>query len=149
LFALCTACSVLLSLPAQAQERPDTQELADRWTLAYNAHNPAELAGLYAEDAQLMMHGAPTIVGRQAIGDFWVMDFTEENPITTLQVTHAREGVDMVLVHGNYQVINRNDGILQGQGRFAHLWRLEEGGEWLLDRDLWNEPFEAYPAGGR
>ena len=143
LLPLLLACA---ASPLFAQEAPDVQELADRWTQAYNAHNPTALASLYAEDAYLMMHGGPTLKGRQAIGELWAEDFTEENPITTLDVTHELRGVDMVLVHGNYQVINRNTGILQAQGRFAHMWMLTDDDEWLLDRDLWNEPFDAYPS---
>ena len=128
-----------------AQERQDHQQLADQWIMAYNEHNPSALSSLYTEDAQLMMHGSPTIKGQEAIGEFWAQDFTEDNPITTLRVTHAMEGVDMVLVHGDYQVINRNTGILLGQGRFAHLWNQDDDGEWRLDQDLWNEAFDAYP----
>lgn len=130
-----------------AQERPDHQQLADQWIMAYNDHNPSALSNLYTEDAHLMMHGGPTIKGQEAIGEFWAQDFTEDNPITTLRVTHSLEGADMVLVHGDYQVINRNTGILLGQGRFAHMWNQDDGGEWRLDRDLWNEAFEAYPGG--
>lgn len=140
---LTTALGLICS--AAIAQSPDNQLLADDWTTAYNEHNPAALSSLYTEDAHLMMHGGPTIKGRTAIGEFWAQDFMEENPITTLQVTHALEGADMVLVHGNYQVINRNTGILQGQGRFAHMWILDDDGEWRLDRDLWNQPFEAYP----
>jgi hypothetical protein len=47
----------------------------------------------------------------------------------------------MILVHGNYQVVNRTDGTILGAGRFAHIWvgnrRLQS--EWRLDRDLWYE----------
>lgn len=132
------------SIGAKAQTDLDVQALADRWTQAYNSHNPAGLSGLYAENANLMMHGSPTIKGRQAIGDFWVEDFKEGNPITTLRVTHEVRGVDMILVHGSYQVIDRNDGLLLGQGRFAHIWMLE-GDDWMLDRDMWNQPFNPYP----
>ncbi len=139
--ALCLA-----ALQATAQEEPDAQRLANDWTAAYNSHNTAELSGLYSEDAQLMMHGHPTIAGQAAIGAYWAQHFQKENPITTLHVTHPMQGVDMILVHGNYQVINRNSGVMQGQGRFAHLWTLDAKGAWKLDRDLWNQPFEAYPA---
>ena len=128
-----------------AQETPDHQQLADQWIMAYNDHDLSALSALYTENAHLMMHGGPTIKGRDAVGEFWAMDFTKDNPITTLQVTHSIEGSDMVLVHGNYQVINRNTGIVLGQGRFAHMWTQDDEGEWLLDRDLWNQPFEAYP----
>lgn len=139
------AMSLLLtSAMSNAQDAPNAQELADQWIMAYNDHNTAALSNLYAEDATLMLHGGPTIRGRTAIAELWAEDFQEDNPITTLQVTHTLEGVDMILVHGNYQVINRNTGILLGQGRFAHTWMQGDNGEWMLDNDLWNEPFEPY-----
>lgn len=121
----------------------DVQALADRWTQAYNRHDAAALAAVYAENARLMMHGAPTIVGRSEIGAFWEEDFGEDDPLTVLTVTHAVDGVDMILVHGDYEVIDRGDGARLGFGRFAHIWH-EEGGEWRLDRDLWLQRSEAY-----
>jgi len=135
---------LIISGMASAQNDVDPQALADRWIQAYNSHDTSGLSSLYAEDAYLMMHGGPTYKGRRAIGEFWQQDFQESNPITTLAVTHSIDGVDMVLVHGNYQVLNRDTGLLLGQGRFAHIWMLNENGEWMLDRDLWNEPFEPY-----
>lgn len=123
----------------------DVQALAARWTKAYNAADRNELQGLYTATARLMMHGAPTIQGRAAIGAFWAEDFTEGNPLTLLKVTHALTGVDMVLVHGNYEVVDRSDGTKVGLGRFAHLWTTAPNGGWLLDRDLWFERSEAVP----
>jgi len=121
------------------------QTLADRWTQAYNKHDRAALGALYTERARLMMHGAPTIAGRADIGAFWAEDFKENNPLTLLTVTHSVDGIDMILVHGNYQVIDRNDGSRVGFGRFAHIWTRDAKGEWHLDRDLWqkrSEPVE-------
>jgi ketosteroid isomerase-like protein len=120
----------------------EVQALAARWTGAYNQHDRAALQALYTSDARLMMHGAPTIAGRAAIGDFWAQDFGESNPLTLLKVTHALQGVDMVLVHGNYEVIDRTDGTKVGLGRFAHIWTAAPNGGWLLDRDLWYERSE-------
>jgi uncharacterized protein (TIGR02246 family) len=121
----------------------DVQELADRWTEAYNRHDSAALEAVYAQDAGLMMHGAPTITGRDEIGAFWAEDFEEDNPLTVLSVTHAVDGVDMILVHGDYEVIERDDGTRLGFGRFAHIW-FEEDGEWRLDRDLWVQRYEPF-----
>lgn len=125
-----------------AQE--DIQELADRWVAAYNQHDKDALGDLYTEDAALMMHGGPTFNGRKDISDFWETDFEIGSPLTLLTVTHSVAGVDMMLVHGNYQVIDRDDGAQLGGGRFAHIWVLGADSEWRLDRDLWNEPFEPY-----
>jgi uncharacterized protein (TIGR02246 family) len=124
---------------------PEVQELAARWSSAYNQHDRTTLQALYTENAKLMMHGAPTIAGRAAVGQFWAEDFTESNPLTLLKVTHALQGADMVLVHGNYEVVDRVDGTKVGLGRFAHIWTAAPNGGWLLDRDLWYERSEPAP----
>jgi ketosteroid isomerase-like protein len=118
------------------------QKLAARWADAYNRQDRAALEGLYTEKARLMMHGAPTIAGRGAIGAFGAQDFLAGNPLTLLDVTHALHGVDTLLVHGNYQVVNRTDGQRVGSGRFAHIWTRAPNGDWRLDRDLWRERSE-------
>jgi uncharacterized protein (TIGR02246 family) len=126
---------------AETSMATDVQMLADRWVQAYNNHDRGALAALYEPDAALMMHGGPTISGRRAIGDFWAEDFQEDNPLTVLTVTHAVDGVDMILVHGNYDVLSRDDGAQLAMGRFAHIWFRAANGDWLLDRDLWIERF--------
>jgi uncharacterized protein (TIGR02246 family) len=115
----------------------EIQSLADRWTQAYNSMDADALGAVYADDAQLMMHGAPTINGRPAIRDFWAGDFMEGNPLTILKVTHAVAGTDMRLVHGDYEVVNRDEGTTLGSGRFSHIWFQGADGEWALDTDMW------------
>jgi uncharacterized protein (TIGR02246 family) len=128
--------------PSAPSETQEVQQLANRWTEAYNRRNAAALGALYMEDARLYLHGSPTVSGRPNIQSYWADDMKEKNPITVLTVTHAVNGIDMKLVHGNYQVINRETGVPVGQGRFAHIWTRTPGGEWRLDRDLWNQPYE-------
>lgn len=123
----------------QAQD-DNVQELADQWMQAYNLHDGPALAALYTEDAHLYVHGSPMIAGREGIEAFWAQDFTDGNPLTLLTVTNFVNGFDMVLVHGNYQVVDRDDGTQLGFGRFAHIWHNEGGGEWRLHSDLWNQP---------
>jgi uncharacterized protein (TIGR02246 family) len=127
--------------PAAPSETQEVQQLANRWTEAYNRRNATALGALYTEDARLYLHGSPTVSGRHNIQTYWADDMKEQNPITVLTVTHAVNGIDMKLVHGNYQVINRETGVPVGQGRFAHIWT-RTNGEWRLDRDLWNQPYE-------
>lgn len=141
----CVAVAAALAFGTTAAVAQDEiQELADQWVAAYNKHDKDALGSLYAEDAALMMHGGATINGRDAIAGFWETDFEIGSPLTLLEVTHSVVGIDMMLVHGNYQVIDRDDGAQLGGGRFAHIWVLGDDGEWKLDTDLWNEPFEPY-----
>jgi hypothetical protein len=51
----------------------------------------------------------------------------------------------MILVHGNYEVVDRADGSKVGLGRFAHIWTADRNGTWRLDRDLWFERSEDVP----
>lgn len=129
----------LLSFTASAQD--DVQALADRWTAAYNSFDGDALADLYTDNAHLYAHGSPMLIGKEVIQAFWEDDFQVESPMTVLTVTHSVEGYDMMLVHGNYQVIDRDTGALLGSGRFAHIWH-EVNSEWKLDQDLWNQPYE-------
>jgi uncharacterized protein (TIGR02246 family) len=139
------ALLVVTPLVGHAQDTSfNVQMLAARWTQAYNTHDRKALGALYTEDARLMIHGSPSYIGRERIEAFWAEDFKEGNPITVLTVTHSVDGVDTILVHGNYQVIDRSNGDVQGAGRFAHIWTRTPGGQWMLDRDLWQRPFEPY-----
>lgn len=122
---------------------PSAQELAASWMAAYNQHDADAIGGLYTEDARLYMHGQASVAGRDAIQSFWAADMVESNPLTVMNVTDPVVGFDMILVHGNYQVIDRDTGVPVGQGRFAHIWVQDVDGEWRLDRDLWNQPTTA------
>lgn len=137
--------ALFFSFSANAQGGSSTQDeiqtLADKWTKAYNDFDGETLGNLYTENAHLYVHGSPMIIGREEVKIFWEDDFTIENPLTTLTVTHSVEGYDMMLVHGNYTVTDRKSNDQLGAGRFAHIWH-EVNGEWLLDQDLWNQPYE-------
>lgn len=134
------------ALSAHAQTDVDVKALAETWAAAYNLHDRVALGNIYTENAHLMMHGEPTLVGREAITDFWARDFKGGNPLTVINVTHSIRGVDMILVHGDYQVVDRNNGRTLGFGRFAHIWNQGQDGRWHLDRDLWNQPYEPVQA---
>ena len=82
------------------------------------------------------MHGSPTIVGRNKIEAFWADDFLASNPITVLSVTHALEGADMVLVHGNYEVVDRDRGVDRRVEPAALLLFRDRGGRAVPRRGL-------------
>lgn len=132
----------LSSMLVQAGGNSMIQQLADNWTNAYNANDVVRLGALYTENAHLYLHELPRIEGRDSIINFWSKDMHDGSPKTILTVTHAVEGFEMALVHGNYEVIDRESGAKVGFGRFAHIWLQDKNGEWHLDRDLWNQPVD-------
>ena len=128
--------AAMFAMPASAQSGPAVQDLADRWTAAYNSVDVPALAELYADDAELYVHNDGRYVGREMISVYWSADMGRANPITFLHVTDSVSDPEMKLVHGNYQVLDRNSGVPLARGRFAHIWVLEDN-EWVLDRDVW------------
>lgn len=126
------------SLPAAASAQGDVsvQELANRWTAAYNSMDIPALGALYSDNAELYIHREGRMIGQAAISDYWAADVQRAHPITVLNVTDSVVDSEMMLVHGNYQVLDRNTGVPLGGGRFAHIWVLDEDG-WQLDRDVW------------
>lgn len=122
-------------LPAQAPA--DAQALADQWTTAYNDHDGDALAALYTVGAELLAYGGQALSGREAIRSFWASDFGEGNPLTLLNVAHTVDGSDMMLVQGEYDVVDRDGGDTLVSGGFIQIWRLDDTGEWRIDRELW------------
>ncbi|AKH42518.1 SnoaL-like domain protein [Croceibacterium atlanticum] len=137
-FALAAIIATALqSAPLAAQEEVTVQDLADRWTAAYNQADVDAIAALYGPNAELYIHNEGRYVGRDSIRDYWLGDVNRSNPITVLNVTDSVRDSEMMLVHGNYQVLDRTNGVPLGAGRFAHIWILGEDGAWHLDRDVW------------
>ncbi len=134
-------CALALAFAGAAQAQSvNVNELAARWTAAYNQGNASTIAELYSPNAELYVHGDQRVVGRRAIQTYWAADMQVKNPLTVLLATDSVVDAEMILVHGNYQVLDRTSGVPQGFGRFAHIWVRGGDGQWRLDRDLWNQP---------
>lgn len=127
----------LQGAPLLAQEeQPSVQELANRWTEAYNGADVNGIGILYSEDAEVYIHHEGRFIGRDEIRNYWAADMGRSNPITVLHVTDSTIDTEMMLVHGNYEVIDRLSGVPLGSSRFAHIWVLNDA-EWQLDRHVW------------
>jgi len=138
--ALCVASLPFVAVAQDANGPSSTiGELANAWVSAYNQGDSTALGALYTEGAVLYISGQPRVEGRSNIAQLWARDMGTGSPLTVLTVTDFSEGVDMRLVHGNYQVIDKAFGAVVGSGRFAHIWH-RVGDQWLLDQDLWMDP---------
>ena len=135
---------LLASSGLPAQGPVDAQALADRWTTAYNDHDGEALAALYTEGAELQAHGGQAMTGREVIRSFWAADFGEGNPLTLLNVGHTVPGNDMMLVQGEYEVVDRDGGDTLVSGGFVQIWRLGGSGDWRIDRELWFDAMVPY-----
>jgi len=105
------------------------------WVVAFNAGDPAALAGLYAEDARSLPPGGPPVTGREQIESYWRGDIGEGRVTTTLTPVDAVAQGDLVHVEGTYQV-QGDKGIEVAGGQYQQLWT-RAGGEWRVEREMW------------
>lgn len=113
------------------------QELADRWSVAYNSHDGNTLSALYAEDAALFAGGNLLVSGRPAIQAYWTADMVDSNPKTILTVTETANDTGKQLVAGKYVVVDARTGSTLAEGKFWQLWTMAPNAQWQLERDLW------------
>jgi uncharacterized protein (TIGR02246 family) len=119
--------------------KDDIQAAQDSLADAVSAGDPARAAALYTEDAHLLPHGAPTCVGREAIGAFFAGAFA--NGIVGARFT--TEDVDgderQATEIGRYQLFAAPGGerVLAAEGRYLIAWR-KAGGAWRMHRDMFN-----------
>ena len=144
LHALAAAAAIgLASAGLHAHSPSDAQALADLWTHAFNSRDVGAVAALYRDDAELSQHNALTLVGRDDIRAHWKTDLAHGNLLALLTVTSTLDGIDMTLVHGTYELMDRASGAAMDAGHFAQIWRLD-GDQWRIDRDVWSDDAEMH-----
>lgn len=56
----------------EARHQADAvHQVVGRWVVAFNSHNPAEMAALFASDALFQGFGPEPLVGRDAVADYY------------------------------------------------------------------------------
>ena len=93
--ALCAAgLGMLLATAAPAQDRATIERLNEAFSAAFRQGDMAAVAGMYAEDADLLPHGADMVRGRSAIQAFWTKtaEAIADAKLTTDRREAARAG---------------------------------------------------------
>lgn len=134
LFVSCEKATEDTSEVRQAIEAINKQ-LAD----AVNRGEAAAVAALYTEEARVLPPNGPTLVGQEAIQNFFQSNIdagVSDFKITTLEVGVAR---DLAYEIGEYALtIQPEEGeAIRDQGKYVVVWK-RENGEWKLDVDIFN-----------
>lgn len=111
--------------------------LRTRWLAAYNSGDAEALSEMYAADARLQQGYCPTVVGRDAIEQFWRDDIGDGTAKTHLEIEDTLSHDGMMYLRGSYAVetlggpTERRIG-----GTYTQIWRLESAG-WTIHRETW------------
>ena len=122
------------------------RDLNASWFRIYNTHDAAALAALYADDAVLMMPGAPTVRGRDAIKAAYEKDMA----VMAKAGNMNNEGSDSEIsasgdlaYESNTFTITDKAGKKIDSGKYVTVFARKDG-KWMIVRDIWNS--DAGPA---
>ena len=119
--------------PGLQRDSEIADQLAARWTAAYNAADAAALGALYDDEAALSTAIDGTFTGRPQIEGFWKRDFGGGKPVSTLTVTDVYAAGDLTHLEGDYTVVDEGK---MTEGRYIQLW-MRDGSEWRIHREMW------------
>lgn len=108
---------------------------------AYNAGDADAVAGFYATDGAVLPPGAARQEGREAIRAFWsgAMEHgLKDLDLTAVEVYAQGNMATEVGTFTATMPAAEGSGATGIAGKYLVLWKLGDGGNWQLYRDIWN-----------
>ncbi len=104
------------------------------------AKKPALVAGLYADDACILMPGRPIIRGKSQILAFWQAALEGPVQAVTLNTTEVNVSGDMAYALGNNSVMLKPAGEYprQEKGKYVAVYRRRAGSGWEIVVDSYS-----------
>lgn len=135
--AIFLVLALLLPITATAQSNDTSNPIIARTAAlveAYNTQNLYAVGALYAEDAAVFAPGQASILGREAIVDFYANAYAAG--VRDMQfMTFDIRSIDGMAVEVGETVVQ--SGSTRVVSRYMHLWEVIDG-EILLTRDMFH-----------
>ncbi len=119
-------------------EADHIRRLDSLWQEAMNAKDTEATAAFFAEDGAIMPANSPSIVGRDAIKEWFDLWMTNTDVVSTFSpdtIEVAASG-DLAYDRGTYQFsLQTPDGLIEDDGKYVIVWKKIDG-EWLALLDM-------------
>jgi ketosteroid isomerase-like protein len=125
--------------PDMAQIRADIVAVETNWANAINAKDINALMALYADDAQSMQDGGPTLVGKAAIQKQQEVDFAGPRKFASIafETTDVYAQGDVVTEIGK-GIYKDAAGKTTGTGKYIAIFEKKDG-KYLCIREIYNK----------
>ncbi|WP_194715221.1 YybH family protein [Noviherbaspirillum soli] len=134
-FALSAALVALSGCASMDRSDAGVQQGMAAFRDAFNKHDSASLAMVYADDARLMPFNVPMLTGRPGIQSFWQARFNQG-------LSHIEKTPIEVQVLGDTAIEMSRYVVTLGerkiQGKDMLVWRRGTDGKWRIAADIWN-----------
>ncbi len=135
---------------ASSADRAAIAQLQEKLVAGFNAHNPAAVAGVLADDAVVMLESWPVLTGKRDVEAFYESIFKNmerkgavvELSASVLEVEIAG---DWAYVLGEFRsslMLTTGSDPVKDSGRFLHICRRQPDGSWKITRAIsnWDAP---------
>jgi uncharacterized protein (TIGR02246 family) len=126
------------------QQARDAVLTAEReWAAAAKDRDLERSVSYLADDATMLLPGAPPLVGKAAIRDYMASAFATPGFSVTWEAAEAivADSGDLAYTHGRsvYTAPGADGAIQTTHGKGVAIWRKETEGNWRCVVDIWNE----------
>jgi uncharacterized protein (TIGR02246 family) len=122
-------------------DKEAVEKIRDTFTEAFNANDPAKVAGIYSENAVMMNNGQPTAQGRAAIAEWNKMVFDQFKGKITLNPQNTKVSGDLAFDEGTFATVMTpkagNGPSITDEGRYVVILQREKDG-WKVIEDIGN-----------
>jgi uncharacterized protein (TIGR02246 family) len=104
------------------------------------AKNAAHVAGVYADDARILMPGRPVISGKSEILAFWKAALDGPVEAITLDTTHIEVSGDLAYGFGTNTILLKPAGEAprEEKGKYVAVYRRQPAGDWKIVVDSYS-----------
>ena len=104
------------------------------------AKNAARVAGIYADDARILMPGRPVISGKSEILAFYKAALDGLVEAITLDTTHIDVSGDLAYAFGTNTILLKaaGEGPREEKGKYVAVYRRQPAGDWKIVVDSYS-----------
>lgn len=113
----------------------DVETVNSEFVAAFGRRDAAAIGRLYTADAQVLPPNGDIVRGAGAIGEFWQGAFNQGLTAATLETLEVEPSGDLAVEVGRYRLMAGE--AVADHGKYLVVWK-NQGGRWMIHRDIWN-----------
>jgi uncharacterized protein (TIGR02246 family) len=134
--AVFAAGTLLLSVPAGAQDKATIDKLNAEFMTAFDKGDMAAIGQMYTEEAYLLPPGAEIVKGRAAIQAFWTKAAEGIGDLKLMTSDMKALGSDAAREVGTFTLKTKGQQSQEVAGKYVVVWEKADG-QWRLATDIW------------
>ena len=129
-----------------AVDEAEIRAVSLAWKEAFNTGDTAAVLALYAEDAVLAAPGAPAVLGKAAIREYFEQTIAAFKAagltVADAPIGDLRASGDLGFQWMTYRISDRSGAVVDA-GKLLTLYQ-RNNGKWMIIGDTWNSDLEAH-----